>query len=399
MIYGILSALPMLVCLFWTLSLAMESRRGSKAGHVLTLWMGTAAALYACHWVYFNREYAMIPATDTLYALCTLSVYPLYYLYIRRLTGSDAPGLRDYCTLIPAVLSFVSCAVIYAMMEEGERAVYICEVMYGQETEAELSIWGRAQMVRSRLAGLANGALIVYVLWQGGRRIARYNREIENYYSDTEGKTFSEIRTLLVFFVATSLSSFVMHAIGRDHFADSAWLILIPSMLFSILLYALGYIGYRQRFTIEDFARDERRADEAEISLLGEPVSAQESAQGREALKARLLSLLEHDGMFKDPNLKITDMAVRMGSNRAYVSRIVNQDLNTSFSELINTYRVEHAKRLLQQSRPSPVTIAEVVEQSGFSSESSFYRIFRHSTGMSPKAWRGKYGAGEPLRK
>ena len=86
-------------------------------------------------------------------------------------------------------------------------------------------------------------------------------------------------------------------------------------------------------------------------------------------------------------------MSVRMGSNRAYVSRIVNQDLNTSFSELINTYRVEYAKRLLQQSRPSPVTIAEVVEQAGFSSESSFYRIFRHSAGMSPKAWNRKYGA------
>ncbi len=113
MAYGILSAFPMLVCLFWTFTLALGIGQGGPARRMLTVWMGTATVLYLCHWVYFNRAYAALSVTDTIYALCTLSVYPLYFLYIKLLTenrykvADEARFLQDVLSVISTFLGFV----------------------------------------------------------------------------------------------------------------------------------------------------------------------------------------------------------------------------------------------------------------------------------------------------
>ncbi len=279
------------------------------------------------------------------------------------------------------------------MMESGEMAAYLGQVVYGHIEAAEVSSLAVAQSVRARLAGIVTAIQIIYVLPQGIRKIARYNREINNYYSDTEGKTYSDIRTLLVFFVATSLTSFVASIIGKEYFADSVWLILIPSLLFSTLLYALGYIGNRHNFTIEDLEKDELNTDRQESLSPENPALAQEYRQRREIIRREVLRLLEYEELFRNPTLRITDVAARLGSNRAYISRMINQDLNTSFSDLVNSYRIEYAKKLLQEPRRSPMFLSDVYERSGFSSESSFYRIFKKGTGLSPKAWHDRYSA------
>ena len=398
MLYGIMSALPMLVCLFWTTTLLLKgSWHAGRAKRTLTLFMGVATVLYFCHWIYFNKIYEALPFTDTLYSLCMLSAYPFYYLYINMLTERSGLTTLDLCSFIPSVVFCAACGVIYALMEGPERTEYLQYAAYGQGHEIELSPLGRAQNLHVKIARSVIVAQATYALWSGNRKIARYEREVRNYYSNTEGKTYCDIGTMLVFFTITSLSSSVMSIIGKDHFADSTWLIIVPSMHFSVLLYMLGYIGAHHNFTIEDFVNDEKEADTTEWALGERPVFAQDYGQRKEALKTQLLHLLEHEELFRNSNLRVSDVAARMCSNREYVSRIVNQDLNSSFCDLINSYRVEYAKKLLKEAHTSTISVTEVSEMSGFSSESSFYRIFKNNTGMPPKVWCSKHRADEAI--
>lgn len=62
-----------------------------------------------------------------------------------------------------------------------------------------------------------------------------------------------------------------------------------------------------------------------------------------------------------------------------------------SYKNLINYYRVENAKNLLRNTETS---ISYISYNSGFESNSSFYRIFKETTGLSP----GKY-RDHPLQK
>ena len=85
------------------------------------------------------------------------------------------------------------------------------------------------------------------------------------------------------------------------------------------------------------------------------------------------------------------DIATTLGSNVTYVTAAVNTQLGKSFSLLIATYRVKHAQDLMRQNPGKP--LYEVADESGFSSEKSFFRAFKATTGLTPSQWK----AGEQL--
>ena len=75
-----------------------------------------------------------------------------------------------------------------------------------------------------------------------------------------------------------------------------------------------------------------------------------------------------------------------MGSNRTYVSQWFNRECGQTFSDYINTWRIEEAKSLLLAAEAAP-SLSEIAEEAGFSSESAFFRNFYARTGLSPLAW------------
>jgi AraC-like DNA-binding protein len=76
-------------------------------------------------------------------------------------------------------------------------------------------------------------------------------------------------------------------------------------------------------------------------------------------------------------------------TNRTYVSKVVNEELNTNFCDLVNSYRVNYAEELLcSPEQANSLSIAEIAEMSGFSSESSFYRVFKNKKGISPGIYK-----------
>ena len=102
-------------------------------------------------------------------------------------------------------------------------------------------------------------------------------------------------------------------------------------------------------------------------------------------LLARLCQLMEEEKIYRNSELKLQDVADRLGSNRTYIADCIKVERGLSFPMFVNTYRVEYAKQLLS-SHPEMKSSA-VGTESGFSSEASFYRQFKAVTGMTPKEW------------
>ena len=84
--------------------------------------------------------------------------------------------------------------------------------------------------------------------------------------------------------------------------------------------------------------------------------------------------LFEKEMIFRNSDLKIWDLCNMLGTNRTYVSRVINRKYGRNFCNHVNYYRVEYAKKLISENRN--FTNEEVAESSGFGSVNTLYRAF-----------------------
>ena len=97
---------------------------------------------------------------------------------------------------------------------------------------------------------------------------------------------------------------------------------------------------------------------------------------------------MEEQKPYLNSELKLQEVADLLGTNRTYLSAGIKAATGQSFTQFVNTYRVEHAKELL--SRHPEEKISAIWAESGFATESSFFRTFKAVTGSTPGEWKGK---------
>ena len=68
-----------------------------------------------------------------------------------------------------------------------------------------------------------------------------------------------------------------------------------------------------------------------------------------------------------------------------YLSKAINKNRNKTFVEFINEYRVTEAKRLLCGKEIEFLTIEAIGLEAGFNSKSTFFRVFKQQTGVTPQ--------------
>lgn len=105
-------------------------------------------------------------------------------------------------------------------------------------------------------------------------------------------------------------------------------------------------------------------------------------------LMHRINRLMEEQSMYLDSDLKLTDVATALGTNRNYISDCINSQCGCSFTQYVNKYRIDYAKRLLRTR--SDMKISELWMTSGFSTERTFLRTFKQLTGMTPSEFKAK---------
>jgi AraC-like DNA-binding protein len=336
--------------------------------------MATATLLYLAHFIYFNRLMAVIPLTDAIYCFCNLAVFPLYYLYIEELTDYRPNRWRQAIYLLPSLLGGVAVGLLYILMDRQEMTLFIEHYLYGNEfaSLSGLIFWQAMIHVAVRIVFALQVPLVLYF---GFRRITAYNAVVETNYSDIEGKRIVWVKTLLVLFAVTSLVSFVFNLIGRQRFIDEAVPLAIPAVLFSMLLLLIGHVGLNQRFSVQDI--------EAEVFLESEPIP--EDCAYSELLE-KIRKLMSEEKLYLYPNLKVSDLARLLNSNRNYIYNAINVEMGISFSDYINSQRVDYASQLLK-AHPE-LSINDVMFKSGFTSTSAFYRNFKKFKGITPTARR-----------
>lgn len=120
-----------------------------------------------------------------------------------------------------------------------------------------------------------------------------------------------------------------------------------------------------------------------------EPEPEELKLQQEAAFAERMYLLFEKEHVYLNPRLRLSELAMLLGTNRTYLSQYFNQNCESTFYDFVNDYRIHHAKLLLHSSDDTLETIAM---NSGFNSLSTFRRAFVQREGMSPIEFRASNG-------
>ena len=97
---------------------------------------------------------------------------------------------------------------------------------------------------------------------------------------------------------------------------------------------------------------------------------------------------MEEQRLYLNSDLKMGDVASQLGVHQNEVSACINNSKGYSFSQFVNNYRVVYAQ---QQLREHPEKkMSQVGMESGFANDTTFYRVFKAITGLTPSEWLSK---------
>lgn len=112
--------------------------------------------------------------------------------------------------------------------------------------------------------------------------------------------------------------------------------------------------------------------------------SFEKNIEKSEELYYQIIELFERKKIFLEKDITINKLAEILGSNRTYISNVINSKGNMSFVKLLNQYRVREAKRMLIDDSNNMFTLDAIGKTCGFNSTSTFNRVFKNETGLTP---------------
>lgn len=107
------------------------------------------------------------------------------------------------------------------------------------------------------------------------------------------------------------------------------------------------------------------------------------------ALVGRILQLFENSEEIYATDFDVQKLADLTDSSYRYVSQVVNEQLGKNFNQLLSEYRIQEARRRLNNNpRYGSYTIEAIGESVGFGSRSTFVTTFKKLTGLTPSEFQ-----------
>ncbi|NME67065.1 helix-turn-helix transcriptional regulator [Flammeovirga aprica] len=101
----------------------------------------------------------------------------------------------------------------------------------------------------------------------------------------------------------------------------------------------------------------------------------------------RLLALIEEKKPYLQNDLKMQDLADISDFSYKKISQLLNNELNTSFYELMNDFRLKEVLKLIEEGKHIQFNLPHLGEQAGFNSKTTFNRIFKQKIGQTPSEY------------
>jgi AraC-like DNA-binding protein len=218
---------------------------------------------------------------------------------------------------------------------------------------------------------------MLYFYW-AYQLLRQYRSWMPSQFSDTEALGFGWFRNFLWAFLASNLVGWGMTLLDLWLNLDF-WHDWWDELFNAGLIYYLAITAHAQpqprRMRFEP-APEGAAAQAPKTEKLGEA--------DLQAWKDRIERLMLEEKPYLEPELTLSDLAQRLGSNASLLSAAINGAFGKNFNDFVNAYRVEAVKKLLQDPSAQHLSLLGIGLECGFNSKSTFNRAFKKATGQAP---------------
>lgn len=297
-------------------------------GLLLALSLRIGKSVY----VYFFRD------ADKLILQIGLSacvfIGPLFYMYMKSLSKAYEKLTRlDFAILILLAISIISIGIIYPYRNAPD--IWNAHIIY----------WIYGIWIIGILFGLYEGRFI-----------------LKKMFSQEEQLSYKE-KSILVIIASVLFITFTF----QFALFIKGFTYLWGAIIFTLSFY---YLGIRTLFFKEDVV----------------PKSKGLKIPNGDRLLSSLNALMQEEGLFTNPKLKLGDLAVASKMTKHELSKLLNEEYKFGFNAYINSFRVQKAKELIQTRED--LSLEGIGYESGFNSKSSFYATFKKIANCTPAEFK-----------
>ncbi|WP_395803536.1 helix-turn-helix domain-containing protein [Daejeonella sp.] len=185
-----------------------------------------------------------------------------------------------------------------------------------------------------------------------------------------------------IFFKTENFKKDVFNQLTISSYTGIAYAIIpIMMLIFPGILYGIPLAASQneneenQILEIKNPTPEDLKSDDLTTSQLIDPLTN---------TAKRILEYFEKNKPYLNTEFSIDDIAEELNIPKHHVGYCFTNIIKTKFTSIRNDFRIEHAKRLLLSPQVDIMTVEGIGFESGFASKSSFFSVFKESTGLSP---------------
>lgn len=331
--------------------------------------MFLTSAVFCIHFLYFSGLKEVFPYFESILALLGLLIFPMYHIYFRLLTVDKQFSFKKHYPifLVPAFFFVIYSAAILATPWNQ----YINWLFNNVNESLNTRI---LQVIRNAIRLVFLSQLIM-VLFFNYRLLKKYGHEAAKFYSDTNDAENRFIKQMNYSFIVIGFSSTAAILLGRFFLFPEDIIMKLIWIMFSVTLFIMGNLGSRLKL-INPSINYSIITDVDETEMM-EEIQDLESALDLTEKISREFTVRK---AYLNTDLNIIELANKLGTNRTYISLLINRKYNQNFCSFVNAFRVDELEKAFL-TKPDLV-YEEYAILCGFGSVSSMKRAVKVKTGM-----------------
>lgn len=374
MIRTILLVSPIFVSLFWSIALTGNEKKHNVPQLFLSAFMLLPATVFIALFCYFAPFPEIYPYFDCVLQFVGSLTLPVYYIYLRLINIDDKFTLIAHARYLIVPFALATTYAIGAILTPSNE--YLTWLSNPNAFPDSPNI----QFLNTLRMGLLIHFIIqLFITMIGNHLLIHKNAlKVNPFDTDVENKNYNPAKMLNYTLIILSSVLLIAFAIDREFIMPKDGILYLIWLFSSVMLYFIGYLGTKQK----------RFNSSIELEMIQDvPTQLEVMLQAsHKKIMNKMLVQFEEKKVYLNSQLNIMDIVNTVGTNRTYISSIINQQYNLNFCSFVNNYRIIELEKVLLE---NPDFTNEILaECCGFGSLNSLKRAVFAKTGMSFSDWK-----------